>query len=118
MTTISFGVLLLVISGRFGDEKVAGKISLIAVLLLLIAIYGRAALDVKSITVNHSEQILVFRDPLIKSTKSFPFNYFDGYTECRNYNALYGVHYELYLVKDQKIIYIFSSAYYSNYTDY
>jgi hypothetical protein len=105
--------LIYMLTGGFPTVSIKGHIALGVVLFILISLYGKMLWDVKAIIIDTESKTITFKNRYTRKQKLYSFDFFDGYVTTYQYTK-FGSFKIVYFVKDQKLIYKVSKAFYSN----
>ena len=107
-----YGFIYLLFGG-FSNESISGNIALIVVLTILLWLYGKMLWDAKAITVDSEANNITFKNRYSQNQWSYKFDYFDGFVTYYQYTK-FGTYKVIYFVKDQRLLFKVSKAFYSN----
>jgi hypothetical protein len=118
MTGLLLLLLFLFYVAFFSEHPVpilSGLGMLCALMTVVFPIYiiGQMKLNYKTVTINTEAKTISFTFFLIRITKTYPMDYFDGYIDT-TVSDKYNTYKCFYLVKDAKLKYKMSGRFYDN----
>lgn len=118
MTGLLILCVFLFYAAHFGKHPIPqfsglGLLSTLLTVILPLYIIAQMKLNYKTTVIDPDSKTISFKMFLLPITKTYPFNYFDGYADTVVKDK-YGSYKCFYLVKEHKLKYKMSGRFYSN----